>query len=325
MIVGWHGVSLADEHCRFPSLFISPQSFEQRIQYLQRHYTIITMDEAVAQLREGRVAPGQVVLTFDDGYFNFLAKAVPILDRYNLTATNYIVAHHTESQALHVGHMVDDILFSCERGTYTIPLLGEIELKGPEQRQAVAKECKRQLERRAAPRRVHLLREIAEALQFDAGQIINSRRWQSLNPSEVKRLAGEGHLMQIHGHRHRDAVNHFDELSEEVVVCKESVERMTARRAVHFCYPSGLWDKRAWTILAALGVESAVTTRLGPNFPRTPILALRRVLNGENRSQIEFEFQMSNLRWLLHILIRPWRIFAPSEKKRPYRDCPVPF
>ena len=101
---------------------------------------------------------------------------------------------------------------------------------------------------------------------------------------------------------------------------RQRIEAMTGSRPTHFCYPSGRWTKSIWPALQGEGVLTATTTRSGPNLPSTPLLALRRLMNGEDRSQLEFEFELSNLRWLLARLFGKADASTPSEKTRAYRE-----
>jgi hypothetical protein len=43
-------------------------------------------------------------------------------------------------------------------------------------------------------------------------------------------------------------------------------------------------------------------------------------MNGEDRTQLEFEFELSNLRWLLARLSGKADHSTPSEKSRAYRE-----
>ncbi|HLJ12114.1 MAG TPA: hypothetical protein VKU82_13045, partial [Planctomycetaceae bacterium] len=100
----------------------------------------------------------------------------------------------------------------------------------------------------------------------------------------------------------------------------EQLEALTGRPARHFCYPQGFWNKAAWESLERNGVESATTTQHGPNLIGTPDLALRRLLDGESRTQLEFEVETSQVRWLAHVLVHWGRFAIPSEKTEPYFD-----
>jgi peptidoglycan/xylan/chitin deacetylase (PgdA/CDA1 family) len=126
--------------------------------------------------------------------------------------------------------------------------------------------------------------------------------------------------MQLHTHSHFNVVDHANLAAEQVRVCRATVEATTGLPAPHFCYPSGRWTKDIWPTLEREGVTTATTTRSGPNFTTTPLLSLRRVMNGEDRTQLEFEFEMSNVRWLLSRLVGRGDYSTPSEKRRAYRD-----
>ena len=73
-------------------------------------------------------------------------------------------------------------------------------------------------------------------------------------------------------------------------------------------------------MVSDLGFKSAVVTRIGPNFLQTPRHSLRRLLDGEDRTQLEIECEASGLRFLLYALFHPSRWFEPSETPRAYKE-----
>jgi peptidoglycan/xylan/chitin deacetylase (PgdA/CDA1 family) len=76
----------------------SPETLVRTIDLvLRRGLRIIPLPEAVVLLREGRVEDPCVVLTFDDGYLDFLDVVVPALRRYRLPATVSIVPDYVDS------------------------------------------------------------------------------------------------------------------------------------------------------------------------------------------------------------------------------------
>lgn len=68
--------------------------FETQMRMLSRcGYKVISLDEAAAGLRgEITLPPRPVVLTFDDGYVDFLEYAAPVLEGYGYPAVVYAVA-----------------------------------------------------------------------------------------------------------------------------------------------------------------------------------------------------------------------------------------
>ncbi len=79
------------------SAYIMPVSqFERQMRYLHDSgYRCITLMEYLQSQSSGWVSQEKAfVLTFDDGYENFLTVAYPVLRRYGLTATVFLVANH---------------------------------------------------------------------------------------------------------------------------------------------------------------------------------------------------------------------------------------
>lgn len=65
--------------------------FEAQIRYLSRHYRIVPLRELVAGVRNGEVEGG-LAITVDDGYEDFVQFAYPVLQRYRVPATIYLVS-----------------------------------------------------------------------------------------------------------------------------------------------------------------------------------------------------------------------------------------
>lgn len=74
-------------------LSIPPKLFEQQLQYLAgAGYTSVSMDNVAAHITKGTALPAKpVVLSFDDGYADFYTAAWPLLKKYKLSATVYLV------------------------------------------------------------------------------------------------------------------------------------------------------------------------------------------------------------------------------------------
>jgi peptidoglycan/xylan/chitin deacetylase (PgdA/CDA1 family) len=74
-------------------LAVDPASFEAHCTWLARHRTVLPLDEAVTRLDSaGRLPAGVAALTFDDGFAGLHEHALPVLSRYGLPATVFLVA-----------------------------------------------------------------------------------------------------------------------------------------------------------------------------------------------------------------------------------------
>ena len=77
----------------FISLAIDPEDFDWQMKYLVDHgYHTISIDELYDFLAgQGTLPDRPVLITFDDGYVDNYTNAYPILKKYNLKATIFIV------------------------------------------------------------------------------------------------------------------------------------------------------------------------------------------------------------------------------------------
>lgn len=77
---------------------ISPEKFESHMQMLlDQHYNIINMQQFIDFIQEDTPIPENAVLiTFDDGYESFYTEAYPILKKYNVVASHFIIGHTSD-------------------------------------------------------------------------------------------------------------------------------------------------------------------------------------------------------------------------------------
>jgi peptidoglycan/xylan/chitin deacetylase (PgdA/CDA1 family) len=67
---------------------ISPERFEQQLRWLSRHRQVVTLDQTLRSAASRRL----VAITFDDGYRDNLTAALPLLERFQLPMTLFVIA-----------------------------------------------------------------------------------------------------------------------------------------------------------------------------------------------------------------------------------------
>lgn len=101
MILCYHSVSIRPVACS-PDKHkqnISADLFISHLEYLKRHYHPISLDEYVRLRRAGAALPDRaVVLTFDDGFRNFMTVAAPLLIERGIPATAFIIIEKTHER-----------------------------------------------------------------------------------------------------------------------------------------------------------------------------------------------------------------------------------
>lgn len=94
VILCYHGVTArATPDPEDPAgLHVQVERFARQLDYLRKHFRVISLEEYLAARRAGKRLPAySVVLTFDDGYRNFLTAAAPCLRERGLAATVFLV------------------------------------------------------------------------------------------------------------------------------------------------------------------------------------------------------------------------------------------
>ena len=87
-ILSYHSI---DEH--ETDLSVSPRLFEEHMAILAKeHCPTLTMNEVAAHITQGRPFPPRAVaITFDDGFASIATFAAPIMARYGMKGTVYII------------------------------------------------------------------------------------------------------------------------------------------------------------------------------------------------------------------------------------------
>ena len=81
---------------KYPSTNIDPELFEKHLQFLDENdYTVLTLGKAMNRLKSRDKLPEKtVVLTVDDGYKSFKTAAVPLLEKYDFSATIFLCTQY---------------------------------------------------------------------------------------------------------------------------------------------------------------------------------------------------------------------------------------
>lgn len=102
VILCYHGVTeRAERSSSDPfGLHVRRERFTAHLDYLQRHYHVISLRDYLKARAEGRTLPDySVVLTFDDGYRNFLTAAAPRLADRKMPASIFIITDRVRSDS----------------------------------------------------------------------------------------------------------------------------------------------------------------------------------------------------------------------------------
>lgn len=96
-IIMYH--SILKDSKRSGKYIITPSTLEKDLQYIQNQgYTTITMSDIIDYVYEDVPLPEKpIIITFDDGHYNNLGYAVPLLKKYNMKAVISVVGNYTDT------------------------------------------------------------------------------------------------------------------------------------------------------------------------------------------------------------------------------------
>lgn len=313
LILCYHGFSRRDEHQWNPSLYMTAAQFEQRLDLLHRGgYPVLPLDEGLARLTSGTLPPRAVALTVDDGAYDFLAVAYPILRRRGLPVTLYASTYYAVDQRPVFTVMLSYLLWrGVRRRETTVRLPDGVQrvLRSPAEARAAAAEIVAGAGRAglSAAEKDALLAELATQVAEDYEALRRDRLLSLMTLEELAGLDASVADVQLHTHRHRvpdDRALFLREISDNRAAL--GLAGLDPARLVHFCYPSGVHRRAFLPWLREAGIRSATTCIPGLAGRDSDPLLLPRFVDTSTVSDVDFEAWASGLRQALR---RPQPIF----------------
>ena len=301
LILCYHGVSLEDEHQWKPFLYLTPQKLEQRFSILkQEGYSVLPLAEGLQRLRTGTLPPRSVVLTFDDGNYDFFRQAYPLLRRYSFPATVYQSTYYTALE-LPIFHQICSYMFWQRRGqviseVQSLGLQAPLDLRTESSRIASLRALidLADRENRSGRQKDELAQKLAVVLKIDYALLKTTRIAQLMNGSELREITNNGIDVQLHTHRHRMPEDEAL-FRKEIQDNRATIQQLTGTAPVHFCYPSGVYGAAFLPWLRKEGIVSATTCDVGLAGQRSDDLLLPRFIDHQNRTALDFESWISGV------------------------------
>lgn len=291
LIVCYHGISIEDEHEWNPSLYMKAGDLARRFEALRTGgYNVLPLGEAVRRLYARDLPPRSVAITFDDGYYDFYKMAWPLLQQFDLPATVYLTTLRCDCNAPIFSLSLSYMLWKARGRTFDAPRIGvgPLDLRTEGGRTDAWKRIMRVGAPLPIDHKGEFARVVSESIGADYGEIERRRMLTIMTPAEVTELSQRGVDFELHTHRHRTPEVR-DEFVDEIQTNRARITELTGSDATHFCYPSGMYDRKFLPWLSEQHVVSATTCDAGFATPSTEALLLPRLVDHEGLAPIEFE------------------------------------
>ena len=278
----------------FAGMIVEESEFAQQMEFIATHYETITLSE-YKELRQpnSRFPKNPCILTFDDGFADFLELAFPILQKFGLKAVLFVTGASLSDQFRSWIHDLYAILDQLENRDchHTLMQLGSETLPVPESNRDLWKQTRNHffnLSRNERKRQLEIFTQLLRAEDIQA---------KLLTPDQTKSLFLSG--IEIGGHTLRhEVLNEFPnlELEAEILENRKLLSELTGNQYHSFCYPFGgahTFDERTIDALKRNGFTTATTAIRGLNTRITPLHELRRIYVGPDMplSQLEDAIQ----------------------------------
>jgi peptidoglycan/xylan/chitin deacetylase (PgdA/CDA1 family) len=226
---------------------LSPRDFEAHLRVLKkRGFRTLFLDE-LGRILGKEEKPGQpsVVLTFDDGHLDNWVFAFPLLRKYGMKATIFVITSW-------MGEGEKRSLWDPDGPEGDLPpILRHKEVK-----------------RRAADGDITIALNWEEALAMEASGLVDI---QSHTHFHRHYFLPRGRGVQLD-------LSKRDFLQEDLVRSKELIEKRLRKKCRFLSWPWGEYDEEARALALNLGFEGQVTTEKGVNYPGSDVMAIKRVV-----------------------------------------------
>ena len=307
IILGYHGVSMDEEHKWRRPLYFTAKELEDRLTLLHRwRINVLPLPDAFDRLQAGTLPPRSAVLTFDDGNADFASIVWPMLKRFGYPGTVYATTYYSEKRHPIFSLMCSYLLWKARERVLTP--LAELGLDGTtDLSSAVERRRAHQLvierarqDQLTADEQNERAAALARRLAIDYQDLLSRRVLQLMTPEEIRRVAEDGADVQLHTHRHR-APRALDLFEREIIDNRTRLETLISRRPEHFCYPSGVHHPEFLPLLTAQHVVTATTCEPGLATKVSPPLLLPRVIDTAALTPNDLAGWLSGVGQALHL------------------------
>ena len=270
---------------------LRPDWLDQQLAYLTKHYEIISLRQLVECLESGQKVPQRsAVITFDDGFRDNFTHGFPILQKYQVPATIFVVTGSLSTGELPWSERLGYILQNTQEieihQSWMDPT--PISLEDKKARYEAYCKIKKHLITLSRVDREDCLKKISSTLKLEAPKD------RMLSWAEAKELQQAGIEIGAHTYSHPLLAEiEPDEAVWEMKKSKADLEEFLNISQPSFCFPVGSWNQSLVNEAIKLGFRSVFTPgsrkRLNQITHTSPFSLSRLGLPNAPRVQLEAE------------------------------------
>jgi peptidoglycan/xylan/chitin deacetylase (PgdA/CDA1 family) len=264
---------------------------------VHQHYHLLSVVDLLQAIEAHEpLPPKSLLVTFDDGYHDFLETAWPILERYQIPTLMFLATGYLSPQGeLYWWDLLYQGIFRTCRSPLSLPGGRVFPLESQNQRWLAFLELKKLISTEKGDRFKPLLEGILESLDFvplTTGFLIS---W-----SEARLLHQQGCYLAAHTRNHVILSSvPVEEAIQQIRNSQEDIQREIGTALPVVAYPSGHSQDLNEAVLPLLrqdGYKLAMSSIPGINvLPRSELLMLKRIGLSTQVNITEFRLALTGI------------------------------
>jgi peptidoglycan/xylan/chitin deacetylase (PgdA/CDA1 family) len=283
----------------------TPESFSQQMAYVKKNYNAITCEHLAAWL-DGKIdlPPRALIITFDDGYYDNLAHALPVLKANNLPSVIFLTTDFMGASAPFYWDFVAYCFLFTRRDHADLPAMGLQSWNDESTRDAVMHRWIESVKILPEAEKQQAIQDIADIL--DVSVPAKAFFDLYLTWDQVRELSQSGVEFGAHTASHPILTRiSIEQVREELEKSKKRIEEEIKKPVISFAYPNGQGGDFSPQVIDAVskaGIKVAFSLLPGPtrySTVRKNPLQIRRIFLGYHDTFPRFVAKVAGVNRLL--------------------------
>jgi peptidoglycan/xylan/chitin deacetylase (PgdA/CDA1 family) len=260
-VLEYHGVTTSVD-AALNGRHMDAVQFEKHLKYFRRNFDIVPLKEIYRYRQEGiRPKRKTIALTFDDGYRNNYNSVFPLLVKYNIPATFFIITASFNEDNFVVWPDIFDIVYRYSPLSQVV--LGEYEFirNGGAFYSNKLGMSLFDWVKRLGDERESILNDFKKTVDFTTLlQQVPTEHWQLMGKKQIIEVFQSG-LVEIgsHTHLHYNLGNiPLKMAQEELAISKAKLEDIIKSKVNTICYPDGSYNKEIKSLSGECGYTNLI-------------------------------------------------------------------
>lgn len=277
-ILVYHGICRQD-HTRFNSLFLKERTFEAHLQYFQRYFNLVSLEDYYQQrFRNDRF---NICITFDDGFANNYSYVLPLLEKYQVPAAFFITAVREAGYDI----LWNDFMSILHRyGPPTLDYNGRMYRKNRHRKYMAATDGQNlaeQLRATGFDAKAEMMRTLYSLAPFRENGV-SPDYWLQMTTGQIRALAASSFAtVGCHGYYHNDLAKiPAGDAAVEMAQSKKYLEHITGKPVQAIAFPYGSYSPAVIAAAKATGFDRLLAVGfLSPADHADPLMRERLTVN----------------------------------------------